>query len=390
VGCSAGYVTWFTSDFAVNDRSVLGTADFPSMPWVGPGTLSIRNGRMTGNGTARASQGLAFLYPGVRLRFKGSFSDSSQHLIVALNGKPDGSEGIRIDVSAGGALVVTEGTTKRAEQSFSVFTVNEDWFAEATFSDTDAVVVLSKGNYVSAGGSAVLANLRATALARSAIGSRLAVTLSSPGSLSPTLDEVSVGRCGVPVAAYHVIFRDAFERPNSSTPGNADVPPTSTWVPSDSSIVITDRALTFNGAGSSLTAPQGQYVANQGVRLRYVLHAPVVPTQFVHFVSYDFGGSVSPSFGIAWRDASTTAIAIGGPEQLHPFSLAAGSTYYVEFDVDGLDGVLSLRTGSFTGPVVALQASSDIPGAPASNQDLFLSGGRGLQIQEVELAQYTP
>jgi hypothetical protein len=64
-----------------------------------------------------------------------------------------GSEGVRIDVDAGGALVVTEGTTKRAELSCAAFTVNDDWFAEAVLSDSEAVVSLSKGNYASAGGS---------------------------------------------------------------------------------------------------------------------------------------------------------------------------------------------------------------------------------------------
>jgi hypothetical protein len=381
-------VNWFNSTFAASDRTVIGTADFPSMPWVSSGTLSIEQGRLSGNGAVRASQGLVFPYAGLRLRFKGSFTDSAQHVVVGLNAMPNGSSGLRVDVDGAGAVTVTENGVSRGETSFGAFGVGELWFAELELANTEANLRLSRGNYASAGGSSVIVSLRAPGLARTTTGKHLALALTSTGGLSPTVDEVSVARCGIAAPSYRAIFRDAFDRADSNVLGNADLPPTSAWTATTSDVAILNRALVFVDEGGWASASQGAFVRNDGVRYRYAFYVPVNPLNFLNLVGYNYSGTgPGGSFGIAWRDASSTYLAVGNAQDEYPFSPVVGGTYYVQIDADGADGVLTVRTGSYTGPVVAVHFGTGLS-FMAGNQRVFMATNKSLQIQEIELAQY--
>jgi hypothetical protein len=195
----------------VPDREVVGSVDFPSMPWVTSGSLKIASGRLSGNGTASASQGLAFAYAGLRVRFKGRFTDSSQHVKVALNSQDDGSGGLQIDIDAAGKVKLIEGDVERGSASLNPLAVGRDWFAEAEFGDSRALVRVSDGNYATVAGAPVLATVESAQLARTAVGKKLAVALTSAGDLPAAIDELLVARCGVSAPEYEPIFQDAFE-----------------------------------------------------------------------------------------------------------------------------------------------------------------------------------
>jgi hypothetical protein len=200
--CPDGYSDWLTSSFAFPDGDVIGTADFPSMPWAKSGTLAIDTGRLSGAGAAIVSQGTTFPYAGSRFRFRTRFTDSNQEVTAAFDAAKDGTGGVRIEVDGFGRLSLTEGKVVVAFTDLAPLDTGVDWFVEAIFKDTSATITLARSNYGSEKKADIQATLETDALKVNAAGAKTALTLASTGGIAPAVDELAFARCGVAPPDY--------------------------------------------------------------------------------------------------------------------------------------------------------------------------------------------
>jgi len=388
--CEAGYHDWLSSSFSFPDGDVIGTADFPSMPWVPTGQLAIASGRVTGTGSALISQGSAFSYTGLRLRFRGRFTGSHQTITVTTNAAADGDGGLRITLDSAGELVVNEGQAARGQIDFESLESGVDWFVETTITGPDGVVSLSKGNYPGEAGSSQKAVLTTTPLKQSAVGKRAAFRLDSAAGISPALDELSFAQCGKPAPEYEARLVDDFERSDSANLGEAQVPASATWVVGALGGRIVDGGFQAGEAKIPLDVPLA------GLRIRTTVDAVTGgahPSLWADVFFGCCGGPGDPPGFRVWGSSLDSFIAtglfVGGNEVTFP-GVSALEKYFVEMDRDGSSAVVSVRRESFEGRLVAVQYSGKLSGTPSAESFLSLgaSGGDGTRFEDIRVDVY--
>ena len=395
--CPEGYQPWLTSRFSFPDGEVIGIADFPSMPWLKSGGLAIESGRLTGAGTATVSQGAVFPYGGSRMRYRARFTDSDQQVTVAFDAETNGSRGVRLTLDAAGSLVLTEGTGEVARRDLAPLESGIDWYVEGMFDGGSAEITLSEGNYGSERTASVTATLSTDALEGSAKGKKLIAELASAGGISPALDEVSFARCGVEAPAYERVFVDTFERANSIAIGNAELPATSTWRKGEYGIAtITEGSLEIAGL-STVDIDQAAQLPLDGLRARVVFSTKDLSSWLTFKFNTPSTERSATDLGFwAWGDAKGvyTSVFAGDktPELLHTgVKYSAGATFYAELNVDSGVGVLTLRTGSFSGPIVVVDRETGLE--PTIGKLLLLETANGFEergtlIDEVIIEAY--
>lgn len=399
--CPDGYSTWLSSSFSFPDGDVIGTTDFPPMPWSQAGTLKIEAGRLSGTGTAIVSQGAVFPYSGSRVRFRARFTDSKQQITAGFDAAKDGTGGLRISVDASGSLSVTEGATVVGAGEMPPLESGVDWFVEATFNESSASVVLSRGNYVSENGAMVTKELSTDALKVVAAGTKTVAELASSGGTSPSIDEISFSRCAVEPPDLTQILVDTFERPDSTALGNADFPADLAWiaVPIDPQYEpeakIVDGGLQVTALSSArLPLPT---VPVHGLRLRTTIRAE--GDYLWADVNYNGGSSIKdvtkyPGFWV-WNDQKSvyTAIFRGlATETKHAdTTLSARTSYFVELDRDDAIAILTIRKTSFSGEVVLVFPQTGLSEAQNAGEFFWLGTESGVQkavFEDVRVDQY--
>jgi hypothetical protein len=81
---------------------------------------------------------------------------------------------------------------------------------------------------------------------------------------------------------------------------------------------------------------------------------------------------------------------VGDSRGAHAFSIGSGVTHYVQVDVDGANGVLSVRTGSYAGPVVAVHAGASLARFSNTVEAILLASNHHVSIEEIQIARYAP
>jgi hypothetical protein len=318
---------------------------------------------------------------------------------VAFDAEQNGSGGVRLTLDSAGSLVLTEGAAEVERRDVTPLDSGIDWYVEAVFEAGSAEISLARGNYGSEQTASAIATLTTGALEVTASGTKLVADLVSAGGISPALDEVSFARCGVEAPAYERVFVDTFERADSSTIGNAELPATSAWRKGENgTAVVTGGSLEINQL-SSVAIDQGRQLPLDGLRARVVFS----PKHLNSWLSFYFNKPSTSSSGTdlgfwAWGDAKGVyAEVFAGdktPELLHPdLKFSTGATLYAELNVDSGVGVLTLRTGSFSGPIVVIGGETGL--LPTVGKLLVLETAnsfeeRGTLIDEVVVEAYAP
>jgi hypothetical protein len=394
--CAEGYHDWLTSTFAFPDGDVLGTADFPSYPWVPTGTLEIKSARVQGVGSAIISQGSVFPYAGLRFRFRARFNDSKEAITVAANTAADGTGGLRITLEAAGELVLVEGMAVRGQASLEPLESDVDWFVEAVFKGTDAVVSVSGKNYPSGTGSELKAEVAASALKGTAVGVKASVRLDSNAGVSPAVDELSVARCGAVAPDYKAKLIDTFERPNSASLGKAELPADAAWTTSDPGIKIVDGALQTSGNLKAANIPLE--VILEGLRIRTTVRAvngtgPYLWADVNFNVVKDATGAPHQGFWV-WggpkESTFHTGLFTGGGEVGHSGSASPAEKLFVQMDRDGDAAVITVRSQSFEGPILGAQYAGSLMATPNPGKYLTIGdeGGQGTRFEDIQVDNY--
>jgi hypothetical protein len=369
--CPSGFVPWVVSTFSFPDGPVLGTADSPSLPWAGAGPLTIAGGRVGGSGIARVSQGRSFDLGVVRLRFRARFTDSRQIAAAAMNAGADGSGGLRVIVDSAGEIELFDGEQSLGKATLGPLETGTDWFVEATIAAEKASVTLSRTNYASARQAVLVETVEVVELAPQAAGSKLAIELKSQGGLSPAIDEVSLERCGEEPPDYEPLLIDTFERADSATIGKAELPTSATWIASGANASLVDGAVSLSNLASAKIQVAG--IPTDGLRIRTTLS--MVGGYLWADVNYNVGvtptgvNSTEQGFWI-WGDDSTgvyTGIFEGENMTVKHagVTFTNGTEYFAELNRDGDIAVLTVRTGSFTGPIITVSGGTGL--APQDN-----------------------
>jgi hypothetical protein len=396
--CPEGYSDWLSSSFAFPDGDVIGTADFPSYPWVPTGALAIKSGRVQGVGSAIISQGSTIPYTGSRVRFRARFTDSKQTVAVGANTAADGAGGLRITLDAAGELVLGEGAAVRGQVSLEPLESDVDWFVEAVFKGADAVVSVSGKNYPGGAGSELKAELNASGLKGTAAGVKANVRLDSQAGVSPALDELSIARCGAAAPEYEAKLIDTFERANSASLGKAEFPTDAAWTAAaDSEIKIVDGALQTSGNLKPASIPLE--VPLVGLRIRATVSA--VEGASGSFLWADVNFNVAKGiFGISetgfwvWGGSSETSfhtgIFPGGSERAHDGTISTGTKYFAELNRDANVGVITVRSQSYDGPILGAQYAGNLTAAPNPGKYLTVGdeGGPGTRFEDIRVDNY--
>lgn len=391
--CPEGYQPWLSSGFSFPDGEVIGTADFPSMPWVSSGSLELDAGKLTGTGTAVISQGSAFPYSQTRLRYRVSFSGANQEASVAVNAAADGDGGLRVTVAASGELVVSEGQASRGQVTFDPLDTGVEWFVEATFNGPSAHVTLASGNYGKE--SSLKATVTTDSLTGTAKGAKAAVRLDSSSGIVPAVDEVSVARCGDEAPQYEAKLVDTFERPNSATLGKAELPATATWLDPSATFKIVDGGLQSSGELKAASILLPEQFPLMGLRIRTSVRAvtggsgPYLWADVNFNVAQGIRGISDNGFWV-WGGPTeshfNTGIFPGGGSLTHEV-VAETDVYFVQLDRDGDTAVITVREGSFDGPILGVQFSDSLKATPNPGSYLTVGdeGGNGTRWEDIRV-----
>jgi len=388
--CPAGYIDWLKSTFSFPDGDIVGTADFPSLPWASSGSLEIDAGRLTGVGTATINQGVVIPYADARLRFRARFTSADQKVTIAFDAAANGAGGVRVTLDSAGNFSLTEGKALVGDRNLAPLETGVDWFVEAMLSSAGVEISLARASYGTEKQAKIEATLSTGRLKGAATGATMAVELSSASGIVPSIDELSVAPCDLPAPAYEPRLIDTFERPDSDTLGKPEFPGGIAWSSSSTSIKIIDGALQTAGELKIATIPL--QVPLTGLRVRTTLK-PVAPdASFWADVNINVTQSINQAQGFwVWGDSSafTTGLFTGGSEVKHDVQWS-GEKLYVQMDRDGDVAVITVREQSFDGPILGAQyAGALLPNAePGGFFSLADEGGAGVRFEDVRVDNY--
>jgi hypothetical protein len=365
------------------------------MPWVtDDGLLTIKTGRLTGAGRVSVNQGSRLPYAGGRLRVRGRFNDSDQEIRAAFDAAADGTDGLGVVVSSAGSLAIIQDGVTLAETEIAPLENDVDWFVEAIVGDDAVAATLARTNY----GSEKMADVRSSLLSEPVQGieggSRAALELRAPGGLAPSVDEISVARCGEVPPVYARLFEDTFERADSTNLGKADFPTAAQWIASSTDARIVGGALQVASLANARVLLEGLPV--HGLRLRTTISTPDAALWANVEYNQQANGDLlaAPGFWI-WgpQDNAIYSDIFGatGERKQTGRLLTPGVKYYVQLDRDGDAGSLVIRTGSYTGAIVLAHAEAGVT-VPSSGDYLRLgtSSSSETRFEEIRLDEYVP
>jgi hypothetical protein len=395
--CADEYIDWFKSSFSFPSGDVIGTADFPSSPWVKTGSLKIDAGRLTGAGIAVASQGVVIPSANARVRFRARFTDSDQKVMTAFDAVDNGSGGVRVTLDAAGHLSVAEGKKLVGSADFPPVETGTDWFVEAVFSGARGEVSLARANYGTEKGAKVEVTLSTASLEAATTGKTSSVELVSASGVVPSIDEIAVATCGMPAPGYQPKLIDSFERADSGSLGNAEFPAGLAWSSSSTTIRIVNGALQTAGELAVATIPL--QVPLTGLRIRTTLKVVMVETGPSSLwanvnvnVTQTSNGLPAQGFWV-WGENSAfyTGIFTGGGEVKHQVALSSAKKYYAQMDRDGDVAVVTVSEQSFDGPILGAQfAGALLPNAePGGFFSLGDEGGAGVRFEDVRVDTFS-
>jgi len=130
---------------------------------------------------------------------------------------------------------------------------------------------------------------------------------------------------------------------------------------------------------------------DDGIRLRFAFRSDFDGPQFLVGAIYNFSTTTNaPTFTIGSNDGTSTDIVVGYSHSNLPMTITRQISYYVQVDLQGDVGVLTLRTVDYAGPIKAIVAGRVLPEHVSTVQEVTLMASRDIGIEEVELARYAP
>ncbi|RYZ02598.1 MAG: hypothetical protein EOO73_31120 [Myxococcales bacterium] len=396
-GCAEGYTDLLSSSFTFPDGEALGTADAPSFPWAKIGGVAIADERLTGAGTAIVGQGRRFALESARLRFRARFTAAAQQAAVAVNAAADGSGGVRLAVHASGKIVLSEGIQIVAESSVGALKTGSDYFVEARFQDSGTEVVLSTVSYGSEGDSVNKGMLSAGPWLATSSGFKTSVNLSGSPGADPSIDDLAFSECGADAAAYEPVFVDTFERPDSTSVGTPDLPATHAWTASSSAARIVGGALELSQLASARVLVND--LPLDGLRIRATVSMVGMLWMDINYnVAHDMTTAIVAQGFWVWgpqSDATFASIFRGAPspETFAGTTFVDGQPYFVQFDRDGGVGSLTVRSGSYAGPIISTQTDPSLLDTDSTGKYLRVATETGIEtattrIEELRVDRY--
>lgn len=403
--CAGRWQPWFQSTFPYPDGGIVGTADFPSSPWgTVEGSASVDGERLVtiGDSTLVSSHGGELPVDGLRLRWSVLFGDPDNSAAIGFNADVSGGGGLGTSLRASdGELALLESGADLEAQVLGQLRVGTEYFLELEIWGDTATLWLSTGNYATIPGAGLMATIEGVPVREATAGRWVSAHLTDSGSGSPAVDDIEVARCDVAPPEYEVVFADTFNRPNNPTVGNAELPNTSVWNEHTAEADIQSNRLRMReGYNTGIRAPAADAVGVDQVRLRAVVSWAQTTNFGWPSVGWGVNGAPmsDPRIGFTlWNDGSDGHIIVagygGGIETAFANqAFAANTDYYVEVAVEGNYGVVTVRTGSFSGPVYAATGDDDIVAPPATNDDVTIQNVGGVDstiyFDEVQLARY--
>lgn len=297
---------------------------------------------------------------------------------------------LRVLVDAAGRISLAQGTVELGRAESAPLEAGVDWFVEATFHGESAIITLARSNYGTEKQADIKGSLEVEGVTADATGTKALLVLVSGSGIAPAVDELVVSRCGVSPPALTPALVDDFERPDSSKLGNAQLPSDVAWVASGPDAKIANGALTVtNLAGAHVPL---KTVPEDGVRIRATIRSIGAGfwADLLYNSSVDRSESLvnAPGFWL-WgpQDSSVfTVIFKKGAKETahHGKTFADGVDYFVELDRDDGSAVLTIRTGSFTGPLYVVNEQSGLSAAQNLGDAFWLGTSSGLQTTAFE------
>lgn len=286
-----------------------------------------------------------------------------------------------------------EGASARGQAAFDPLDTGVDWFVEAELVGASARVTLASGSYGKP--SSTVATIETDALKASAQGLRAAVRLDSQVGIAPAVDELSIARCGVAAPEYEARLIDTFERADATSLGKAELPATATWIDPSGSFTIVDGALQTSGDLDTASILLGEELPVAGLRIRTSVQAvtggtgPYLWANVNFNVAQGYNGSPHQGFWV-WGGPSETSFYTGlftGGGELKHDAVAATDLYFAQLDRDGDTAVITVREGSFEGPILGVQYAGGLKITPNPGTYFTLgdSGGDGTRFEELRV-----
>lgn len=392
VVCTQDFTPWFRAGFEGADGGILGVADFPSSPWrtvAGRMTIQDRRARANAAATVVATQGkrLGGNVTRVRFTFQPIVSNNEVHVLV--NANSTGQNGLDIGVNAvTGELSASENGTAIGSTSVGALPAGSVNFVEVLIDGNRMDATIATGNYGSVAGSTVRGQLTSSSVPQSAGGSFAGMRFVGGGSV----DDLSVALCGQRPPAYQRVFFDDFERASSQSVGSAIVPATP-WTNDSTNVTIAGGMLTFKDGGSVL-ANAGQHYPNQGLRVRATVKFGPDAWLLIGVNGTAAGDMAMTGFDM-WRQSNTVVVGefSGGGGATFNVGLSTSTLYYVQFDVDERNAVVTVRSGSFDGPAVFAYDTTGIIDAPSTDRYVKVSNPwspSSVAVEDLTVERYTP
>lgn len=355
--------------------------------------MRIEGGRLTGTGQTVVYQGTVFELGDSRLRFRLRFTDLKQAVAVAINAGEIGSGGVRISLTADGKLVLSDGATIVGAVQTSPLDDGEERFVEVVLGEQASSIRIARKNYPTKQ-SQLDGELKIGAWEPSAKSAFATVALTATG-IAPTVDDIHFARCGSEPPAYETLLFDDFERPNSTSIGQSEVPPGLVWEGTEGTS-ISDGSLLTRGV-SEARIPLG-VLSQPHVRVRARIRGRDGETAFWTNFNYN-SAAVSenvvddPGFwvwGYINKASYLTVFGTGNETNFDSARVSLGTDYFVEFTRSQSIALLSMRSTSFDGPIMAALLA-DVSGVPNTGDYFKLgSSGSAAVFEDIRVESYPP
>lgn len=408
IRCPEGYGDWFSSSFSFPDGGILGTADHPSAPWaVRLGSVTTVNGAAAATipSIALANYGTHFpLRPatnqfnerfsfGTRVRYRLTFTDKTSGIEARLNANQNGDDaGLRYSVSPSGIGF---------DDSSSIYPIKMQpsdgvYFVEIELVYNDQApqfrATTSAGDYASKPGATVLAEtLFQDSGVSTGADDYIAFSFQGHGG---SVDDVLLSRCKKGPQDYTPLFADSFERKELGSPDAPDINAAIPWQAPQSGASLKDGALLTENAVVSLTPKY--FFVHENMRARAAVTFGESGTLVLSYNDIpDPEGSLIDGVEIT-RGADGTSVYFYADKstQQVPAVLTPGQKYYLESNVQYGVSVVTLRSDSYTGPIVlslfakAIDGSAQVGGLlQVGSKD---NAGAPLALHELFFDQYWP
>ena len=96
----------------------------------------------------------------------------------------------------------------------------------------------------------------------------------------------------------------------------------------------------------------------------------------------------APTFTISSSDGRSADLSVGNASRNFAETIASPDPHYVQADLQGDVAVLTLRTGSYSGPILGIVAGSILPKDTGTVQEVTLMVNQATAIEEIEVARY--